>query len=84
MSKKKPRIKFAECDKVEELEEWVELALDIIGVDAYITNYSILWDLAPQGVGKYYYADIMSERFGFKIYPNTYIVDIARELKKIW
>ena len=62
--------------------EWVDKVLEIIGhPEAWVSDRSCVWDFHwnqdPDS-----YADELSRKFGFKIYRNTYIYDIARELKR--
>jgi len=78
----KPSIRKAETDKVEELEEYIDELLVLVGhPEAMVTDRSILWDFFGNDAEAA--ADDLSGWLGFKVYRNTYLVDIAKEMKAI-
>lgn len=76
-----PGIKLAETDRVDELKEYVDELLDIINhPGALITDRSVLWDFFGNDREP---IEELSFRLDFKVYKNTYLVDIAEEMKRV-
>lgn len=86
MMNKKMSIELASTVKVELLKEWVDKAIKIIGhPGALVTDWSSMRDFSPHDVdGKEMqkWIDQLSKKFGFKVYRNTPIVDIAFEMSR--
>ena len=77
-------IKIAESILVEEYKEEINELLELIGhPEALVTDRSMLWDFwGPREEAKEKVNEL-SARLGFKVYYNTYLVDIAMEMKRI-
>jgi hypothetical protein len=75
-NKKKMKIELAENGKIEELREYVDEVLELIGFpEALVTDLSQVWNFTEDGQE----LKAIAERLGFTVDDNDYIWELAEQ-----